>query len=288
MPPINKPSGVPREVLKWVLSLDLSYPIRNFKRDFCNGKLVADIFYWYFPNIIRPYALHMTLNETHVSSEAFKMKWNWEYLIRCMKKAKLRIPLVLIKGTMYNKDGAAEMLLCKLYTELTRRKLDALPKNFKDIVFSDDYYQDRLPPLARSTAVSAIRRNIGRQEEQLETDVQIVKIAEHTHDSHVARLKRIKEANKDRYDVRPTLGQLCARKLPSQLDVRDKSKFVPEEGDDDADESRNRPMPSSGAILQPQSSTFIRLRQPANSKMTVRRRARSLVVNTLLAPLLQY
>ncbi|KAL0216626.1 hypothetical protein P9112_008810 [Eukaryota sp. TZLM1-RC] len=111
LPTVRIPS---REILKWLQSLDLSYPVRNVKRDFSNGFLVAEIFSRYFPQDVQ---LHSYEN----GHSSRRKQDNWSLLKRFFTKRQIPFNPSLINDTIDSKPDAALTLIEEFYSYLTKR-----------------------------------------------------------------------------------------------------------------------------------------------------------------------
>ncbi|CAK8683674.1 unnamed protein product [Clavelina lepadiformis] len=202
-----KNSGVPREVLKWLQSLDLMYSVKNIRRDFANGFLIAEIFSWYYPKDIQ---MHSYDNGISLPTKL----GNWSQLERFFVKKKLHIPKEMIDGTIHCKYGAAELLVQTIYSLLTNRIVRAL-SDPQEVDFTDRTYQVRLPMHARSTASHALKNNLKITESMTEPNIITNKekahaiISRHTEHRQMERLE-----NPARFNIKPTLGEMAVRTLP--------------------------------------------------------------------------
>lgn len=156
-------SGLPREVLKWLLSLDLSFPIKNVRRDFSNGYLVAEMMSWYYDKEIQ---LPSYNNGTSLQTKL----GNWKQLQKFFTKQKLAIANELVEGTIHCKPGAAIALLERIYVLLTNKELHYLPAKNRPNDFTDRDYQSQLPLYARSTTSQSIKCNLTATELQTQLD----------------------------------------------------------------------------------------------------------------------
>ncbi|CAI2385624.1 unnamed protein product [Moneuplotes crassus] len=109
-------SSLPREVIKWVQSLSLSFSVKNPKRAFNNGFLIAEIFSRYFPADIQMFSFDY--------GEGMKSKRdNWNQLIEFFKRRGLPIVIKDIDSLINNDNNSTIEFVKQVYTLLTERAL---------------------------------------------------------------------------------------------------------------------------------------------------------------------
>eukprot|EP00961_Rhodomonas_salina_P088246 1186951-Rhodomonas_salina.2 len=132
------------DILKWLQSLDLSYSVKNVKRDFSNGFLIAEIFSRYFPHDVQMHSYDNGIGLTKKLS-------NWQLLEKFFLRKRVPVSRELIDAVIHCKDGAAVPMLETIYTCLTSKKVhNVKPQNDDELI----------PPFARNTASFAIKESI--------------------------------------------------------------------------------------------------------------------------------
>ncbi|CAM6120788.1 unnamed protein product [Calypogeia fissa] len=108
--------GLARDVLRWLVALNLSFPIKNIKRDFSNGFMVAEIFSRYYPADI-----HM--HSYDYGSRAASKRDNWEQLNKFFRKKDFVIQSHEIENIIHCKtEEGAGPLLGRMYNFLTQKR----------------------------------------------------------------------------------------------------------------------------------------------------------------------
>lgn len=108
-----------REAFKWVQSLDLSHSVKNVRRDFENGFLVAEIFSRYFPQDVQMHGYANAVS-SHYKND------NWKQIKILCDKQGVELPRDLVEGTSKGIHGAAVSLIEYLYEMFTGKKVQRM------------------------------------------------------------------------------------------------------------------------------------------------------------------
>lgn len=166
-------TGLPREILKWLQSLDLSYSVKNPRRDFSNGFLVAEIFSRYYQYDI---GLHSFDN----GSSLKKKLGNWHLLEKFFRKKGVPVTRETIDGCIHNHDGAAMELIEYVYSSLTRRNIATLKPNGGG---------DATPGYAKATTSNLIKETIKDSEVKVNETLATQQKAQQIVEEHTEQLK---------------------------------------------------------------------------------------------------
>ena len=126
---------LPRELAKWLQSLDLSYKVKNISRDLANGFSVAEILSRYPVPYVTSLPYEVT-NYYRVNMQEFsngisfsERTTNWMHITDILtRKYKMQFPPDLPDKVKCQAPNAALEFLCLLYKFLTRKNINILNK----------------------------------------------------------------------------------------------------------------------------------------------------------------
>lgn len=137
-------NSLPREVLKWIQSLDLAYSVKNVRRDFANGFLVAEI-------VSRYYKRDISMHSYDNGDAAKKKRDNWAQLLKVFRRLGLADLITEEDANLCAslESGTAVKFLCNLYEAFTGKKLQTATKK---------PMQGRVPGYTRDTAANKVKK----------------------------------------------------------------------------------------------------------------------------------
>uniref|UniRef100_A0A7S1NJS1 CH-like domain-containing protein n=1 Tax=Eutreptiella gymnastica TaxID=73025 RepID=A0A7S1NJS1_9EUGL len=185
-------AALPRELIKWLQGLDLSLTVKNAKRDFSNGYIVAEIFARYWPEI--------SLHSFDTGSSLLAKADNWAQLEKYSKRRNLLLNRDDIDGVIHQKSGAAMAVISAIYRHLTGREL-------KQAAVEVDRPASTLPAFMQPTIGQLLREAHPEAHHVEQKIVRETKKVQRENESilerHTQAWKAAKLANPDRFKSKP-------------------------------------------------------------------------------------
>ena len=169
---------LPRELAKWLQSLDLSYKVKNISRDLANGFSVAEILSRYPV----PYVTNLPYDVTNyyrVNMQEFsngisfsERTTNWKHITDILtRKYHMSYPPDLPDKVKCQAPNAALEFLCLLYKFLTRKNLNVLNKidetekykNYNEFGVLPNYMKPTTNLLIRDNETQRIKDDLVRK-----------------------------------------------------------------------------------------------------------------------------
>mmetsp|Transcript_10918 Transcript_10918/g.20026 ORF Transcript_10918/g.20026 Transcript_10918/m.20026 type:complete len:749 (+) Transcript_10918:61-2307(+) len=174
-----------REILKWIQSLDLTYSVRNVRRDFANGFLVAEIL-----SRFKEYSGEINMHSFDNGTAISRRKDNWQQLLKIFRKRSIPISEDLANAVLHCQVMAAIQMVEKLYTHLTKRSIAPI----------ETLIDDTPAAYARPTASKVVKDKLKEpslllQEDQLTN----TGFAQDAIDKHEMQLRQDRMNDRDRY-----------------------------------------------------------------------------------------
>ena len=194
-------STLPREVLRWVQSLDLAYSVKNVKRDFSNGFLVAEIISRYYCKEVQ---MHSFDNGTAVIAK----KDNWAQIIKIISRIGL-FDLIseADSGRLIRcEDGAAVDVITRMYETLTQRKITTAIKKPT---------MDKVAGYTRDTGAWKVREALRNSDLNEGSDEITTKRHTKAHlDDHERNIQEGRSIDQDRFSQSLSIGTNNSQAAP--------------------------------------------------------------------------
>ena len=201
---------LPREVLRWVQSLDLAYSVKNVKRDFSNGFLVAEIISRYYCKEVH---MHSFDNGTAVIAK----KDNWAQIMKILSRVGLYdVISEADSGRMIRcEDGAAVEVVTRMYEALTQRKILTATKKPTT---------DRVAGYARDTGSWKVREALRNSDLHEGSDESAIKkVSKASVEDHERNVQEGRSIDQERYSQTLSVGtsnsQMPPRKAGAEVEL---------------------------------------------------------------------